>query len=1062
MEPTHSGSLVALFVLVCSALVAPAHATCAPDANSLCLQGGLFEVSATWSSDSGPVAASATPLSGDQAGIFSFFGPENPEVTVKTLDFRKLYGTYLVFTGGASDLGWQVTVRNTETGDSTVISSPAGSFSSGVTLAPGGSASAGVKAAFGALTLGHPEDHGQANRSLVSLPVDRSSRSRGRSFEADLRALFASPGDRLPLGANHTVRPLDALLSLPASGACTADETTLCLQGGRFEITLERADGESWIPAPGEALTGDGAGLFHFFSPDNPEVTIKVLDFRPLNGRFLVLYDGTTNLGWRAHLRNTATGDEAEIDNPAGSFAAGAMLAPGPQQVAAMIGPAGGVLSFPDGSFKLTIPPGALAKDTQMSVAELAPDDFPAELQVPSVRKVYDLQPDGLEFAMPATVEIHTDGSPAPPGSPLIGLISDSHGTLELLGPLANTVDGDGITASAPVSHFSRLATLESRGYTVSLAVSPDTLPVNEQFQLTLGVTKSSDSGALGTVATKIADVSDLFGGTTGVVSLPNNFDPPSFTVTPGVSQELTRQVTGTCEKNGVATLAAGGETDTSSTAESLFTGSLSDQIAKTIVDFNIDFALSVVVVCRPTIGPTVSDLNDLTVELTKSANEAFSISGISPLKVMATSSNQMVLPDAGIFGAQKCAAPGECTLNVLPIDEGTATVTVTVTDANQESVSGTFKVTVTSGGQKPPAVSLGNHTAPGGSGEIETASLLGPSFAGFSGGLLTLFSDGSNGYVLFDLTTDEVKRASQGPVNGLVRGAVPISAGQEAARDGEAIIIFGTSDGDSSVDNHDPITGQWTSTPIPGSGSDASQAGNSLTGTGSQLALANGATTSSGAEVVLTQLDGVHFIAQSGNGSFALTSEMIPATSLGGNGGPISAFETTKGGPVLVASIAPLGSSPPNGSLYFWPRHGAPSEVGKVGVEPRRIRCLNGICGVTNNTDNSLTILLWDGTTKPTIAGTTPVGDGPVGLDLATLSNGDTVIGTTGYNDNTYTLTEVAADGSVVSSDTKPVDAGCYAPSHLAFFADVEGLKALVTCYYTSSFDVLQVEATP
>jgi len=711
---------------------------------------------------------------------------------------------------------------------------------------------------------------------------------------------------------------------------------------------------------------------------------------------------------------------------------------PAGPQAKATIGSGGGTVGFSDGRFTLTVPAGALSNDTQITVIEISGNDIPAELRSSSVRKVYDMQPDGLQFTTPATVEIHTTGSATPPdGTPLVGLISDSKGTLELLGPLTDSIDDAGITVIAPVSHFSSVASVESFGFTASLTLSPQTLPVGADFKLTLAVTKSSDSGAKGTLTTDVGAVRHA-----EVVSVPSNFVPPSFTLTAGESQSFTREATGTCELVGNATLAVGGQPGDGEEAN-YFEVAVPGGIG--LSGGRLTFAILREVTC--TKPPTLSGLHGLVVQARGTAGETFQIDGEGPFTVTATSSDQNVLPDKDITGQADCTAKGDCTLTVAPQAEGSATVTVTLKDVHGFTTSGTFGVAVSGSTTSGVSISLGTHGTPNGASSTETLSLLGASFAGMTGDLLGVFSEGeTNSYLISDLssTNRDFLRRMRVDATGTVRGATPMVSPVEAARNGDAIILFGTGTDATSVDNYDPGTGQWTDTPISGSGSDASQAGGAL----------------DGGEVVLTQLDGVHFITQTQAGPFMPTAEVIPGTSLGGNGGPISAFEASAGGPVLVASIAPLGSSPANGSLFLALRDGsAPVEVGKVGVEPRRVRCLNGICVVTNNTDNTVTIILWDGVNMPTIVGTAPVGNGPVGLDLATLSDGNTVIGTTGYNDNTYTLTEVASDGSVVSSTTQSVDSGCISPVSLAFFDDSQGKKAALVCYNAANYDIVPVE---
>jgi hypothetical protein len=90
---------------------------CVPDDGTLCLQGGRFEVRARFSTAAGedtrPAAAEAFT---DQAGYFTFFGPENVEVTVKVLDACTFNGRFWVFHAGMTDVHVELTVTDTATG----------------------------------------------------------------------------------------------------------------------------------------------------------------------------------------------------------------------------------------------------------------------------------------------------------------------------------------------------------------------------------------------------------------------------------------------------------------------------------------------------------------------------------------------------------------------------------------------------------------------------------------------------------------------------------------------------------------------------------------------------------------------------------------------------------------------------------------------------------------------------------------------------------------------------------------------------------------------------------
>jgi hypothetical protein len=129
---------------------------------------------------------------------------------------------------------------------------------------------------------------------------------------------------------------------------------------------------------------------------------------------------------------------------------------------------------------------------------------------------------------------------------------------------------------------------------------------------------------------------------------------------------------------------------------------------------------------------------------------------------------------------------------------------------------------------------------------------------------------------------------------------------------------------------------------------------------------------------------------------------------------------------------------------------------IGSVGNDPRRIRCLPSaqLCVVSNFGSDSLTIVQWDGLGNAAILGTVSVGDGPVGIDLRT--DGDNVaVLSTGFNDHTYTITELGPDGSVVSNVTQPAPDGCANPGHGLWLNDAAN-TAVITCSTSNAYAVI------
>jgi len=78
--------------------------------------------------------------------------------------------------------------------------------------------------------------------------------------------------------------------------------------------------------------------------------------------------------------------------------------------VNALIGPEGGTITSSDGRLTLTIPPGALTEETDISIRRLNEDEIPPEANEIDVDSAYEFLPKGLEFnlTVAATVKLQT------------------------------------------------------------------------------------------------------------------------------------------------------------------------------------------------------------------------------------------------------------------------------------------------------------------------------------------------------------------------------------------------------------------------------------------------------------------------------------------------------------------------------------------------------------------------------------------------------------------------------------------------------------------------------
>ena len=100
--------------------------------------------------------------------------------------------------------------------------------------------------------------------------------------------------------------------------ACVEDDDTLCLNEGRFRVEVQWETGRASDRGDAEPLTND-TGDFWFFSPDNTELVVKVLDGCAFNERFWVYAGGLTDVKVVMTVIDSETGVAATYYNPPGT-----------------------------------------------------------------------------------------------------------------------------------------------------------------------------------------------------------------------------------------------------------------------------------------------------------------------------------------------------------------------------------------------------------------------------------------------------------------------------------------------------------------------------------------------------------------------------------------------------------------------------------------------------------------------------------------------------------------------------------------------------------------------
>jgi hypothetical protein len=260
----------------------------------LLLQGGRFKLDVTWQvppqGTSG--VGTAVPIAPD-TGAFWFFSPSNFEMMVKVLDGRAINGHWWVFLGALTNVQFDLTVTDLGTGAVWTYHNPYGT---------------------------QPTVQDTSAFSTFSPPPDRVLST---THEVAPAIPGLDPADlvRAELASGHpaTARATSAEAT---DASCTPDATSLCLTASRFKVQV------AWsVPSQGTsgngtaiALTAD-TGVFWFFSSDNLELILKVLDARVINNHFWVFYGPLSNVQYTITITDTQTNAVKTYFNPYGSVA---------------------------------------------------------------------------------------------------------------------------------------------------------------------------------------------------------------------------------------------------------------------------------------------------------------------------------------------------------------------------------------------------------------------------------------------------------------------------------------------------------------------------------------------------------------------------------------------------------------------------------------------------------------------------------------------------------------------------------------------------------------------
>lgn len=221
---------------------------------------------------------------------------------------------------------------------------------------------------FGAVSGRLTWRHGESGPRDVTVPLMVDGEVE-RSELFDFTLSDVDGGADLP-----EARAVGVIQDMTAATGCIENDGALCLAGGRFRVEVEwesQHDGERGTGSL--SRLSDESGIATFFSPDNVELVVKVLDGRGVNGHRWVFYGALSDVEYWLTVTDTQQDRVVVYRNPPGEVcgrgdttafaeaagALGASPAGSPAEVPARSGAtqgdcAPGALCLLDGRFEIT------------------------------------------------------------------------------------------------------------------------------------------------------------------------------------------------------------------------------------------------------------------------------------------------------------------------------------------------------------------------------------------------------------------------------------------------------------------------------------------------------------------------------------------------------------------------------------------------------------------------------------------------------------------------------------------------------------------------------------
>ena len=251
-----------------STLAVPA---CAANGPAVCLADGRFQVEVDWRTSTGSGRGTLVRRSDKSATVW-FFDPSNVELIVKVLDGRSLNNAYWVFSSALSDVEYWIKVTDRQTGQVKVWRNRQGQVR-------------GLAA-----TDAFPASGGAAAASVTAVQE-------------------LAPAPPKP----------EVTQTTGATGGCANGANALCL-ADRFRVEVRWKSNAGATGTAGALPDSANTGLFWFFDPANVEMVVKVLDGRPVNGKFWVFFGALSDVESWVRVTDTQTGQVREYHNLPGKL----------------------------------------------------------------------------------------------------------------------------------------------------------------------------------------------------------------------------------------------------------------------------------------------------------------------------------------------------------------------------------------------------------------------------------------------------------------------------------------------------------------------------------------------------------------------------------------------------------------------------------------------------------------------------------------------------------------------------------------------------------------------